>query len=99
MEAKHTPGPWEYNTDSRWPNCLIAPKAIPGPLSLSRVCEAHYLSAADAKLIAAAPDLLEALQDCNEQLEIYLQGTDDGMDDDAESAYQFACAAIEKATQ
>ena len=56
METKYTPGPWEYNTDSRWPNCVIAPRAIPGALGLARVCEAHYLSDADAKLIAAAPD-------------------------------------------
>lgn len=40
------------------------------------------------------PALLAALEDCNEQLGRYLQSVEDGKDDDAESAYQFACAAI-----
>lgn len=56
--TQHTPGPWL--SDSRWPNCIVAPKAIEGPLSLARVCEYRYLSDADRLLIAAAPDMLEA---------------------------------------
>lgn len=42
----------------------------------------------------AAPKLVEALQNCVEQLQHYLQGVEDGADDDAESAYQFGYAVL-----
>jgi len=57
-ETKHTPGPWEVvhhgnGTGSReWAVC---PKG-----SLQGI--AIWLTEADARLMAAAPDLLEALQ-------------------------------------
>ena len=57
-EMKNTPGPWEK--DSRWPNCIVSQKALPGALSLARVAEIHFASEADWNLIQAAPDLLEA---------------------------------------
>lgn len=39
-------------------------------------------------------DLLEALEGCVKQLGLYLEGIEDGKDDEAESAYQFGCAAL-----
>ena len=54
--------------------------------------EGTVMIAIDEK--AVHPGLLAALEDCNEQLGRYLQSVEDGKDDDAESAYQFACAAI-----
>lgn len=57
----HTPGPWELN-DSRWPNCIVAPKALDGALSLARVCEYRYLKEEDANLMIAAPNMLKACE-------------------------------------
>ena len=85
-ETKHTQGPW-INKDGM----IYAENDPTGSTIVMGNCKTLD---ADLKLIAAAPDLLEALKDCKEQLEIYLQGVEDGMDDDAESAYQFACKIL-----
>ena len=65
-EAKHTPGPWEYDYGR-----YIRKEDTGGTIAL--MCESdghvdpeHATSMpleANARLIAAAPDLLEALQD------------------------------------
>jgi hypothetical protein len=65
MNAKHTPGPWRVNweyhpieiesvADPKPKNCIVA--EIPAE-------ENDTLACADARLIAAAPELLEALQE------------------------------------
>ena len=54
---KHTPGPWEAQRD---PNAIMADDwciGAQGQIDMVAVC-----SERDARLIAAAPDLLEALQ-------------------------------------
>lgn len=53
-EHKHTPGPWI--ADVRNENCAY----IEGPPTSYDEC--YFKNAADARLIAAAPDLLAALQ-------------------------------------
>lgn len=66
MKAKHTPGPWEI----RWTHtsCLITPKnGAHGYIAKVRFrpTKTDNLAeqAVNARLIAAAPDLLEALKD------------------------------------
>jgi hypothetical protein len=68
-EAKHTRGPWELlggftvgsETGSAWERIAITPDDLP---ELERI--------ANARLIAAAPELLEALDECVNALEDYI---------------------------
>lgn len=71
MSAKHTPGPWlvEHDTD------ITGSEASPEIGCVGKVDIAHvYLRAvpgkteANARLIAAAPDLLEALRVAEESV-------------------------------
>ncbi|MGY2363714.1 hypothetical protein ACW9IO_14275 [Pseudomonas azotoformans] len=68
MEIKHTPGPWVVDPDSPT-DISPADDLRLGIASISHADEAggRWLfgdqSKANAKLIAAAPDLLEALED------------------------------------
>ena len=61
MSAKHTPGPWKINAD--------CPMAEHGQISIETdgyyiaLLDAGARQTANARLIAAAPDLLDALQD------------------------------------
>lgn len=79
--ADHTPGPWEI---IQLPSAQYRIDAKVGPL---HVCPAIANGLADARLIAAAPDLLEALQYVmvahGEQLH---------------DAFDMACRAIARAT-
>lgn len=61
MRTQHTPGPWEYIPGEEPAFLPRVQRGIEGEfvvMGLSR-----YREEADARLIAAAPDLLEALQD------------------------------------
>ena len=57
--SKHTPGPWEFLDNS-----LVGPKIDDKPVWLRPVIlrSETGVAKADANLIAAAPDLLEALE-------------------------------------
>jgi hypothetical protein len=50
---KHTAAPWEIG-DSRWPNCIVAQRALPGALSLARVLEYRYASKEDLQFLLHA---------------------------------------------
>ena len=68
MNTKHTPGPWKVK-HSETKDSFNVIGTIPG--RLYKVCRCPYLrqewdkkeAEANAKLIAAAPELLEALQE------------------------------------
>ena len=64
MSAKHTPGPWEIE---RGYGTII--KSI-GPCVPDEYAGSAWLevSEEDARLISAAPDLLEALKACDEAM-------------------------------
>lgn len=92
MEMKHTPGPWEFSTDPDEPE-VVAELCTSGL--------AHFLIvptrdatlgdiAADARLIAAAPELLDAPVDLLHQSKL---SQDEGGWD-----FEQAEAAIAKAT-
>ena len=64
-ELKHTPGPWHIYFNSQ-DNIVIRKMFADGQESHSiAVCHSGF---ANARLIAAAPELLEALLDCREAL-------------------------------
>ena len=63
--SKHTPGPWEASGLTVYDTCMDA------------VASVH--SAADARLIAAAPDLLAALKPFADVDEVELIGAPDDM--------------------
>jgi hypothetical protein len=58
MSEEHTPGPWSINPGAN-PTTGWHIEAKQGPLT---VCPAKAYSEADAHLIAAAPELYEALE-------------------------------------
>jgi len=95
MSAQHIPGPWKY----------IEGTDVYAEINGGTVCEVYIgsLSAerrsATANLIAAAPELLEALEKC-----IYIIGASADeyetlwrSDDEVNAAYDAAFAAIAKA--
>ncbi len=88
--SKHTPGPWvsRNNRVFRGGKCICSNvnAASPTPQNIE---EDVAMSIANARLIAAAPELLEALQVCIEQITA-LCSADDVPDQ--------ARAAIAKAT-
>jgi hypothetical protein len=99
---KHTPGPWPLNlrtvTDSA--GCVTTHAEIgPGWSEGRYMSVSGCIDEADARLIAAAPELLEALQDLLEDHVRTLGYVYDQDDDPEESALvRFARAAIAKAT-
>jgi hypothetical protein len=63
METKHTPGPWEWDGDvTNYDKENEAPWLTNDKHGLVLIGEIVATNPFDAKLIAAAPDLLEALQ-------------------------------------
>jgi len=79
MKTKHTPGPWQH-TDSKiisLSSWFVPPdESIDDPGIRTTVVELRGAMGgddinADAKLIAAAPELLEALKECEEIIWAY----------------------------
>ena len=68
--AAHTPGPWYAEQDGNSDNWSVASEDWGG--IVTRICypdpKVDTSAEADARLIAAAPDLLAALSDCLESL-------------------------------
>ena len=70
--SKHTPGPWtvdrvEMPSGPLW---TIHSEATPGLL-------ADVWREPNARLIAAAPELLDALKECADRLHIHMKHTED----------------------
>lgn len=86
MTTIHTPGPWiaTLSDDARVFDRITAANGAP-------VLRGHIGYTPDAALIAAAPDLLAALQWALDQIE-------DDLDPGHQSAMQAARAAIARAT-
>jgi hypothetical protein len=67
MDAKHTPGPWEYNEQTK----TIRSKKENFWLATMDSWDGSVNNAANARLIAAAPDLLAALENARIALTFY----------------------------
>jgi hypothetical protein len=96
MKTQHTPGPWKFGskTDGDLYKRNIA--GVDGYHVAAVSSRDDHEVDANARLIAAAPDLLEALQDLfDADMEHVLMG--DGKDDQIEAIAK-ARAAIAKAT-
>lgn len=88
-EAKHTPGPWSVDES----NAIVGEKLDDHPIWLRPVIArfATGVRPADARLMAAAPDLLEALQEI-------LDAADGSGWDQLDATLRTARAAVSKAT-
>lgn len=96
MEAKHTPGPWEIEEDEN--DYLVGP-----PDTLVCLVDRHNQPKADARLIAAAPELLKACRVAEQMASIASDWNLDEVEIDGEmvSTYELGelfAAAIAKAT-
>ena len=104
MSAQHTPGPWDFTQDGSTAKKLATVcvtgdgwiVGVPFQRETDVNYEQHGTSKADARLIAAAPDLLEALRFI---MAFYEPGAESYLDTNAwKQAEASARAAIAKAT-
>lgn len=61
MKAKHTPGPWVVRQDKKYPG-LTEIVSLEGPVIDEGFGLLNEREQANARLIAAAPEMLEALE-------------------------------------
>ena len=91
MESKHTPGPWFYDSGTIWSESQLDPENKPyvfrGEEALAAIMSRN---AQDARLIAAAPQMLEAL----EKIAEIGRQKGDARPQDAVSCFVIAEAAI-----
>lgn len=69
MNDKHTPGPWQYHggvveapINGTSPPTIICERIIAGERGYGPLAERQAVADADGRLIAAAPELLAALE-------------------------------------
>jgi starvation-inducible outer membrane lipoprotein len=86
--GQHTPGPWEHRGFDVWEPGKTA-------LSIGSANRPHPEAHANARLIAAAPDMLEALRRIVEETYITSHGAIIGLE---RGHFEQARAAIAKAT-
>lgn len=93
----HTPGPWNAPTDIARgrPRCLVLSNRGD---EIARVNHHREEFGADARLIAAAPDLLAACRDMIEAMNDYECGVDDPPTPKHREMMLRAMSAVEKAT-
>jgi hypothetical protein len=92
MTTQHTPGPWELRQSVRGYWFIDCEQG-----GESYTLTALECNEADARLMAAAPDLLAALQECVDYLDCIPEAAAGGCDD-ARKLVRIARAAIAKAT-
>lgn len=79
MTTKHTPGPWHVGTNGD--NCARDHAICDGPMVIAKVYGTGYpfgrgaspQSTANARLIAAAPELYAALKELQKQLREHIK--------------------------
>ncbi|MFU7071284.1 hypothetical protein ACM75K_29035 [Pseudomonas aeruginosa] len=93
-KQSYTPGPWDYWSGYNPVDELEAQITTEdGDIVIASYNRQIPEGEANAKLLAAAPELLEALQDLDA-----LRGPFPPSDEAVEAAWRKACAAIAKAT-
>jgi hypothetical protein len=77
--SEHTPGPWRFSQDGDEPYWHVD---LPGPCGVRHGCgnAMVYTTEADARLIAAAPELLDALKEVADGCKYRLRKGDDNGD-------------------
>ena len=108
MSAQHTPGPWDFTQDGSTAKklatvCVTGDGWIVG-VPFSRETDVNYeqhgTSKADARLIAAAPELLAALRKAEHIIEKLAGWSGNDLSElDSEFGYDAIPEAICKATQ
>jgi hypothetical protein len=81
MSNGHTPGPWIIDKEERW--VIHEPEGKSGTLVVPEIYLDDDEAIANARLIAAAPDLLEALEATNAQMRIAYECVEAGRYDEA----------------
>jgi hypothetical protein len=100
---KHTPGPWKVEIQ-QYPegsHICVADNAgdwVADCGKMSTLPSNNKEATANAKLISAAPDLLEALIDAADELEVY-DASSHGQDEDTRRVLGLVRKAIKKATK
>ena len=89
MSTEHTPGPWSYWPNTAYPQGVITRDSTAGHIAVPSVMSDKQTLIANARLIAAAPDLLAALIELRDAPWLNLPGR----------AGDIAEAAINKATK
>ena len=89
---EHTPGPWRFEQDGHEPYWNVDMPMQDGSPGYGYANAMVYTTEADARLIAAAPELLEVLDRCNNRW-------DDADEEDNPALGQAIRAAIAKATE
>ena len=94
---QHTPGPWTVSNEESPLDFQMEVRVTSGEAQICYFIESNNEAIANARLIAAAPDLLDALQEL-----IYIAGvlaqTCLGDEGQKENCLDRAIAAVEKAT-
>lgn len=71
--AEHTPGPWVWWTSNSWRRLKRDDRGITQSVMEPYVCSDGHpdcsINEADMRLIAAAPDLLEALRELHDDIQ------------------------------
>ena len=99
MNTQHTPGPWKstvyHNSENGDTRIEIESAGQP-----YRICRVHLDNTANARLIAAAPELLEALENLYRHCAmIHSQWGEGSNQREADAAIAAGHAAIAKATK
>ena len=102
--TQHTPGPWHYSGVSSLPRVRLGPDKDKTLGLLIADCQNCYLpegqANANARLIAAAPDLLEMAEALREDIISTMKRTDDeGLKVGLSAWLALLTARIAKATQ
>ena len=106
--AEHTPGPWTFSTDPEgWSYYIHQADGAPYTPEYSDVAgvkigntvtgERKEIQEANARLIAAAPDLLEALEELVQRRKSVVEQTGRGTIEGSDNRYTKAVTAITKA--
>jgi ATP-dependent phosphoenolpyruvate carboxykinase len=99
MESKHTPGPWYVDTtDKEYPYSICQDNEHGWGIAEVKTFAPVGSDKANAALIAAAPEMYEALVDAARLVGLILAG-DEAVDvADMEATYNGISAALAKAT-
>ena len=93
MNAQHTPGPWRIGDAGH--TIFGAPNGTPSPKTIANLPFKN--GGHDARLIAAAPDLLAAAKEAEGHLADWVQQVGGIIGDEADDALTAIRAAIAKA--